>query len=81
MVDWEITATTIFCDDVSDEVTLLLSGNGTVKCTGREKYTRPTGEVAREIKQKSKKSGRQLRCLEDKCPRLPKYRDGHLDGK
>jgi hypothetical protein len=81
MVDWEITATTIFCDDVGDEVTLLLSGNGTVKCTGREKYARPTREVAREMKQKSKKSGRQLKCLEDKCPRLPQYRDRFLGEK
>ena len=75
MADWEITATTIFCDDVDDEVTLLVSGNGTVKCTGREKYTRPTKEISREIRQKSKKSGRQIRCLEDSCKRLAQYRD------
>jgi hypothetical protein len=81
MVDWEITATTIFCDDVADEVTLLVSGNGTVKCTSREKYARPTKDVAREIKQKSKQSGRQIRCLEDSCPRLAQYRDMFLGEK
>jgi hypothetical protein len=81
MVDWEITAATIFCDDVADEVTLLVSGNGTVKCTGREKYARPTKEISREIRQKSKKSGRQIRCLENSCPRLPQYRDKLLSEK
>jgi hypothetical protein len=81
MADWEITATTIFCEDVSDEVTLMVTGNNTVKCTGREKYVHPTKEVAGELRQKSKKSGRRLGCLEDKCPRLPKYRDGYLGGK
>ena len=81
MVDWEITATTIFCEDVSDEVTLLLSGNGTVNCTGREKYARPAKQVLREMRQKSKKSGKQVKCLEDECPRLRRYRDGYLGGK
>ena len=38
MVDWEVTATTIFCDDVDDEVTIIVNGNGTVKCTGAQKY-------------------------------------------
>ena len=81
MVDWEITANTIFCDDVNDEVTLLISGNGTVKCTGRDKYARPTKYIAREIKQKSKQTGKQIRCLEDTCPRLPQYRDKLLGEK
>lgn len=81
MVDWEITATTIFCDDVDDEVTLLVHGNGTVSCTGRDKYARPSRDVAGEIKQKSKQTGRQIRCLEDRCPRLSQYRDKFLGEK
>jgi hypothetical protein len=38
MVDWEITATTIYCKAVDDEVTLLVSADGTCRCTGRQKY-------------------------------------------
>ncbi|MFC1902066.1 GYD domain-containing protein [Chloroflexota bacterium] len=48
MVDWVITATTIYCDAVDDEVTLLVHKDGTVKCIGHSKYAKPdmrTGEV------------------------------------
>jgi hypothetical protein len=43
MVDWEITATTIYCEAVKDEVTLLVSADGTCRCTGRQKHARPGG--------------------------------------
>jgi hypothetical protein len=60
---------------------LLVHADGTVDCTGRNRYAHPTSNVAREMKQRSKKSGRQVRCLEDKCPRLPQYRDKLLGEK
>ena len=34
MPDWQVTATTIFCDICRDEVTLLVYKDGRVKCTG-----------------------------------------------
>ena len=44
MVDWEVTATTIFCESVNDEVTIIVSGDGAAKCSGRQKYEKPGKE-------------------------------------
>ena len=62
MVDWEINATTIYCDAVDDEVTLLAYGNGKAKCTGNDKYGNPSKETVKIIKAKSKKLSRELGC-------------------
>jgi hypothetical protein len=72
--DWEITATTVNCDDVDDEVTLIIYADGTCKCTGRLKYAKPDKETARAMKKKSLKvklSG----CRADDCIRLKQYRE------
>ena len=41
MVDWKVTATTIHCDAVGDEVTILVYKDGSVKCIGYDKYGKP----------------------------------------
>jgi hypothetical protein len=72
--DWEITATTIKCDAVDDEVTLIVYADGTYRCTGRDKYAKPDKETARVIKKK----GRNIKldgCRENDCPRLNQYRE------
>jgi hypothetical protein len=71
--DWEITATTVSCDAVDDEVTLIVYADGTSKCTGRDKYAKTDKETARVIKKSRhvKLSG----CCEDDCPRLEQYRE------
>jgi hypothetical protein len=38
MANWQITATTIDCDAVADEVTIIVYKNGSVKCTWFSKY-------------------------------------------
>jgi len=38
MTDWEITSTSIQCDDVKEDVTLLVANDMSVRCTGQEKY-------------------------------------------
>ncbi len=81
MADWEITATTIYCDAVDDEVTLMVYGDGTVRCTGHQKYARPDKETAREMKKKSQQSGKQLGCSGLDCPRVVQYRDSLLGEK
>jgi hypothetical protein len=75
MVDWEVTATTIFCDDVDDEVTIIVNQDGTVKCTGSQKYSKTSKEALKELKKKSKKMGKTLACKDTACSKLPKYRD------
>lgn len=64
MVDWEVTATTIFCDSVNDEVTIIVSGDGAVKCTGWQKYDKPV-----------KEAGKQRKCAGENCDAVKQYRD------
>ena len=33
-VDWKVTATTLFCEDIGTDVTIMLYSDGTLKCTG-----------------------------------------------
>jgi hypothetical protein len=75
MVDWEVTATTIYCDDVDDEVTIIVNKNGTAKCTGIQKYAKTNKDALKELKKKSKKMGKSLTCKDKTCQKLPKYRD------
>lgn len=75
MVDWKITAATIYCEDVDDEVTLLVYKDGTAKCTGSGKYSRPDKETARTIKTKCKLLKRQIACKGGECYRIIEYRD------
>ena len=81
MVDWQVTATTIFCDAVDDEVTVIVSSDGTVKCTGRQKYSQPSKETAKEMEKKRKQLGKQLGCKEDECSGIIQYRDKLLGQK
>jgi hypothetical protein len=81
MIDWEITATTILCEDVDDEVTLIVAADGTVKCTGMQKYANPDKTTAQEMKKKNKQPGKTLRCKGDECVTVTQYRDKLLGEK
>jgi hypothetical protein len=74
MADWQITATTIYCEDVDDEVTLLIYGDGTSKCTGQPKYALPDKDTAKAMKKKNRQSGKQLSCKGTECQRVTAYR-------
>ena len=73
MANWAITATTIYCDSVEDEVTLIVKKDGTVQCTGYNRYSKPTKETARLMKIKSKQAGKQLVCEGLECSRITLY--------
>jgi hypothetical protein len=79
MADWQITATTIFCEDVDDEVTLLIYGDGTSKCTAQPKYAQPDKNTVKALKKKSKQTGKTLGCRGADCPRIPEYRKKWLN--
>ncbi len=81
MADWEVTATTIYCDDVDDEVTILVYQDGTAKCTGISRYLKPNKETAKELKKKSRKLGKQLACRGADCSKVLKYRAELLSKK
>jgi len=75
MVDWQVTGTTIYCDAVDDEVTLLVYKDWSVRCTGYKKYGEPTKEAVNLLKKKSRQLGRQLRCVGPECRRVIEYKE------
>ena len=74
MSNWQVTATTIYCDAVDDEVTLIVYKDLSAKCTGCAKFMRPSRETAKEVKKKSRQTKRLLKCEGDGCSRLAEYK-------
>ena len=75
MANWQITATTIYCDAVDDEATVLVYGDGTMKCIGYVKYGNSGKEITKLLKKKAKNLNRTLECNGPECQRLTHYRD------
>lgn len=75
MVNWQVTATTIYCDAVDDEVTLLVYKDGSAKCVAYTRYGKPSKETLRLLKAKSRQLKRNLECDGPECYRLIQYRD------
>mgnify|MGYP001059971853 CR=1 FL=1 len=77
MVDWQVTATTIYCDAVDDDVTVMVYKDRSTKCAGYRKYVENiTKEAAKGLKKRAKKLGRELKCESGpECSRVIAYRD------
>ena len=75
MVDWQVTATTIYCDAVDDEVTLMVYKDKSKRCTGYDKYYQPGKEVGKLMKKREKGLNRKLDCEGLECYRVLQYRD------
>jgi len=75
MVDWQITAATIYCLAVDDEVTIMVHKDWSIKCTGYNKYSQPGKETASLLKKKRKRLNRQLQCQGLECSRIIKYKE------
>lgn len=76
MIDWQVTATTIYCDAVDDDVTLIVDKDWKVQCTGFKKYSANLDKAtAKALKQKSKRLGRNLKCEGPQDFRVTDYRD------
>ena len=75
MVNWQATATTIYCDVVDDEVTLLVNKDGSAKCISYNKYGKPDRETLNLLQRKSKQLKRHLECEGPECYRVIQYRD------
>lgn len=69
---WQVTATTVNCDAVDDEVTILVYKDWTAKCTAYVKYTSHAGSTL--LKKKGISLKRQLGCLGPECPNVIQYR-------
>ena len=75
MVNWQVTATTIYCDAVDDEVTLMVYKDGSAKCTSYKKYYQPSKEARKLLKRKSKQLNRKLKCEGLECYRVVQYKE------
>lgn len=75
MTGWQITAKTIFCDAVDDEVTVLIYKDGSTRCTGHRKYDEPNDITLQTIKEKTRKLKRPVKCEGEGCPRVIQYRE------
>lgn len=74
MANWQVTATTIYCDAVDDEVTLLVYKDWTVKCTGYRKYGDSSKDAIKLLK-KSKHLRQQMECAGPECYRVIQYKE------
>lgn len=74
MVNWRVTATTIYCESVEDEAVLMVYKDGSAKCAAYKKYGQPSPEIVRLLKKRSQPSRRELRCEGPECSRLIQYR-------
>ena len=75
MSGWEITATTIYCDAVEDEVTLVAEKDRTLRCTGYNRYFSPDKDITKSIKRRSEQLKKKLVCEGLDCYRVKSYRD------
>jgi hypothetical protein len=76
MVDWQITATTIYCDAVDADTTIIVYKDQKVHCTGFQRYLKkPIPETLKQMERRSKKLGRKLTCEGEMCQRIITHRD------
>ncbi|MEW6142811.1 MAG: hypothetical protein AB1597_06615 [Chloroflexota bacterium] len=75
MFNWQITATTVYCDAVDDEVTLIVVKDGTARCTGLKKYIEPSAETAHVIKARGRELKRRIACRGAACTMAADYRN------
>jgi hypothetical protein len=76
VTDWQVTATTIYCDAVDDDVTLIVDKDWNTRCTGYTRYvTNLDKETAGALKQKSRRLGRNIKCEGPLDFRITDYRD------
>ena len=75
MVNWQVTATTIYCDAVDDEVTLLVNKDGSAQCIAYQRYGEPDKETVKLMRKKESQLKRHLACEGPECYRLTQYRD------
>jgi len=72
--NWQITATTIKCDEIDEAVTVMVNRDWTTHCTWYSKYKQ---KVIENKKQKFEKQIKQkiAECVGPDCPLAIKYRD------
>ena len=72
MVDWQVTAVTINCSAVAEEVTIIVKNDWSVKCTGFEKIAH-SRQARIEMLKRSINLKRALDCKGMQCPQIMEY--------
>jgi hypothetical protein len=76
MVDWKVTATTIYCDAVDANVTIMVYKDRSTKCVGYSRFCESlTKDRAKILEKKGKRLGRKLCCEGGECSRVLTFRD------
>ena len=75
MVNWQVTATTVYCDAVDNDVTLMVYKDRATKCVGYHRYHQPGQETRKLMERKSRELNRKLECEGPECHRVIQYRD------
>ncbi|AKG53617.1 hypothetical protein DGWBC_0954 [Dehalogenimonas sp. WBC-2] len=73
--DWQVTATTIKCDAVEDEITIMVHPDGSAKCASYVKYGATKNKTISDMAKRAKKMGLTLKCEGPLCHRVIDYRD------
>ena len=76
MTNWQVTATTIYCDVVGTEVTIMVFKDWSTKCAICEDYGEEiTKKKVKTLKKKGRKLSREMKCEASMCPKVIEYRD------
>ena len=76
MINWQVTATKIYCDAVDEDVTIIVERDWNVVCTGYTKYVKnPDKKTTRMLEKKAERLGMNLGCEGPLDYRVSDYRD------
>jgi hypothetical protein len=79
--NWQMTATTIKCEAVIDEITIMVYPDGSVKCASYLKYGATDKKTLAALEKKAKKMGLAPKCEGPLCHRITDYRDKIMAGE
>jgi|WetSurMetagenome_2_1015567.scaffolds.fasta_scaffold1567862_1 hypothetical protein len=68
MVNWQITAKTIYCESVKEEVTVIVKKDWSINCTGYNESAKSSGTKVKSGKKKSF-------CEGISCSRITRYKE------
>ena len=72
MVDWQVTAITIECRAVAEEVTIVVKNDWSAQCSGFGKYA-ASRKASIELTKRSLNMRRVLECKGIQCPQITAY--------
>jgi hypothetical protein len=72
LVDWQVTAITIECPAIAEEVTIIVKNDWSAQCTGFGKYS-SSRKGSIELTKRSLNMKRVIECKGMQCPQITAY--------